>query len=77
MAMDYDLWWRLYKNLGPMCFLGDFVAVNRQHDETKTRKYRLRHYQEAMGVVRKYQGRIPLKWWLIQPYAIWYKSVFR
>lgn len=75
MAMDYDLWWRLFKQAGPLQFLDDFVAVNREHEDTKTKTQRRRHYREAMRVVRKYYGRVPLKWWLAQPYAVWYKSI--
>lgn len=73
MAMDYDLWWRLYKQLGALHFVDNFVAVNRDHEATKTKILRRRHYQEAMAVVRKYHGSIPLKWWLVQPYAVWFK----
>jgi glycosyltransferase involved in cell wall biosynthesis len=76
MAMDYDLWWRLYKQCGPLLFLDDFVAVNRDHAATKTRTLRRQHYQEAMAVVRKHYGSVPLKWWLGQPYAVWFKSIF-
>jgi len=75
MAMDYDLWWRLYKQCGPLQFLDDFVAVNRDHEATKTKTLRRRHYQEAMAVVRKHHGSVPLKWWLAQPYAVWFKSI--
>lgn len=75
MAMDYDLWWRLFKKVGALCFIDDFVAVNREHHDTKTKMNRRRHYQEAMQVVRKHYGRVPLKWWLAQPYAVWFKSI--
>ena len=75
MAMDYDLWWRLFKSVGPPHFLDDFAAVNREHEDTKTETQRRRHYQEAMRVVRKYHGPVPLKWWLAQPYAVWFKSI--
>ena len=75
MAMDYDLWWRLFKEIGPLHFFDDFVAVNREHIDTKTKTLRSRHYREAMAVVRKYYGRVPLKWWLAQPYAVWFKSI--
>jgi GT2 family glycosyltransferase len=75
MAMDYDLWWHLFKSMGPLHFLDDFVAVNRIHAETKTQTNRRLHYQEAMMVVRKYHGSVPLKWWLAQPYAVWYRSI--
>lgn len=75
MVMDYDLWWRLYRNFGPLKYLDAFVAVNREHEATKTSSFRRRHYREAMTIVKKYYGSIPLKWWLYQPYAVWYKSV--
>lgn len=75
MAMDYDLWWRLFKRLGPMRFVDEFVAVNREHEQTKTRTQRRRHYREAISVVRRHYGRVPLKWWLYQPYSVWLKSL--
>lgn len=75
MAMDYDLWWRLYKQFGPLKFVDECVAVNREHLQTKTSRFRRKHYQEAIDVVRKYYGRVPLKWWLAQPYAVWFRSL--
>ncbi|QJP99152.1 glycosyltransferase family 2 protein [Herbaspirillum rubrisubalbicans] len=77
MAMDYDLWWRLFKTVGPLTFVDEFVAVNREHEDTKTRNFRSRHYKEAIAVVRRNHGRVPLKWWLAQPYAVWFKSLVR
>ena len=77
MAMDYDLWWRLFKQRGALQFVDKFVAVNRDHEATKTKTEPRRHYQEAMAVVRKYHGRVPLKWWLAQPYAVWLKLITR
>jgi len=75
MAMDYDLWWRLFKKFGVLSLVDNFVAVNREHRETKTRRLRRQHYQEAMAIVRKYHGRVPAKWWLIYPYAVWWKAM--
>lgn len=75
MAMDYDLWWRLYKTVGTLGFVDDYTAVNREHDATKTRTQRRLHYREAIDVVRRHHGRVPLKWWLAQPYAVWYRTV--
>jgi glycosyltransferase involved in cell wall biosynthesis len=77
MAMDYDLWWRLFKDAGPMKFVDVMVAVNREHASTKTKTQRRLHYREAMMVVQKHYGRRPLKWWLAQPYAVWFKSLCR
>lgn len=77
MVMDYDLWWRLYKECGPMHFVDSFVAVNREHGGTKTKTQRRRHYREAIAVVRRHYGTVPLKWWLAQPYAVWFKALMR
>ncbi|HYC36640.1 MAG TPA: glycosyltransferase [Usitatibacter sp.] len=75
MAMDYDLWWRLYRKLGAPAFVDDFVAVNREHGGTKTSSQRALHYREAMAVVKRYYGRVPLKWYLAQPYAVWWRTL--
>jgi hypothetical protein len=72
MAMDYDLWWRIYLAFGQMQFVDRFVAVNRLHAGTKTSTQRARHYAEAMAVVRRHSGRLPLKWVLAQPYKVWW-----
>lgn len=74
MAMDYDLWWRLYRYAGSPVRIADMVAVNRVHGQTKTNTHRQLHYQEAMAVVRRHHGKIPLKWWLAHPYAVWWRG---
>lgn len=74
MALDYDLWWRLYRHGGPLRFVDSFVAVNREHEGTKTRNFRRQHYDEAIAVVGRHYGRVPLKWRIARPYAVWYKS---
>jgi glycosyltransferase involved in cell wall biosynthesis len=77
MAMDYDLWWRLFKNNGPLKFVDQIVAINRVHPGTKTRNFRKLHYKEAMKIVKRHNGELPLKWFLFQPYAIWFKALER
>lgn len=74
LALDYDLWWRLYRRFGQPVFVDDFIAVNRVHARTKTATQREAHYREAIDVVRRHYGRVPLKWYLAQPYAVWYRS---
>jgi len=76
MAMDYDLWWRLFKLFGAPQFVDKYIAINRIHANTKTKTQRARHYHEAIDVVRDHYGSVPLKWWLIQPYAVWFKSIW-
>ena len=74
MAMDYDLWWRIYRRLGPPLFVDEPLAVNRVHAGTKTSTRRRDHYREAMAVVQRHYGRVPLKWYLAWPYAVWWRS---
>jgi glycosyltransferase involved in cell wall biosynthesis len=75
MAMDYDLWWRLYKRFGPLVMINEQVAVNRDHSATKTRNQRKKHYKEAIAIIREHYGYVPLKWFIAQPYAIWLKAL--
>lgn len=75
LALDYDLWWRLYRHCGAMTFSDCFVAVNREHPQTKTQTQRKRHYDEAIKVVSRHYGRVPWKWWLAWPYAVWFRSI--
>jgi GT2 family glycosyltransferase len=77
MAMDYDLWWRLLRRFGAPRFVDEFVAVNRIHPASKTASYRRLHYFEATDVVRRHHGRVPLKWRLLWPYAVWLKAARR
>ena len=77
MAMDYDLWWRLFRSVGALHFVDAYVAVNRDHADTKTKTQRRMHYVEAMQVVRHHNGRVPAKWWLLQPYAVWFRTIAR
>ncbi len=74
-AMDYDLWWKLYRSLGPLAFVDLFVAINRDHRHTKTRARRKDHHREAMAVVRRHYGRVPLKWRLAYPYSVWFRTI--
>jgi glycosyltransferase involved in cell wall biosynthesis len=74
MALDYDLWWRLFRRFGPLGHIRQDVALNRDHDETKTRTQRRRHYQEAMAVVRTHYGSVPIKWWLAWPLSVWLRG---
>jgi hypothetical protein len=74
MAMDYDLWWRIYRQFGKPKFVDELIAVNRQHNDTKTQSQRHLHYREAIEVVRTHAGYVPLKWWLYQPYSVWVKA---
>lgn len=62
LAFDYDLWWRLYGKYGKPAYCRKFVAATRLHRDTKTANLPALHYQEAMEVVKRNWGSIPLKW---------------
>lgn len=74
MALDYDLWWRLFRRFGPPGHLAKDIALNRLHNATKTRTRRRSHYQEAMAVVRTHYGRVPLKWYVAWPVSVWLRE---
>jgi hypothetical protein len=62
MAMDYDLWWRLYQTFGKLTYLQKFVACTRFHEQAKTSLRKYDHYTEAILTVRLHTGKVPLKW---------------
>jgi GT2 family glycosyltransferase len=74
MAMDYDLWWRIFRQFGELIHVDNEIALNRIHDETKTRTRRKLHYQEAIATIRKHHGSVPLKWRLAWPLSVWWRS---
>ncbi len=59
MAMDYDLWWRLYRRFGPFLYIRRFVAGSRMHRDTKTSRNRREHYDEAMRILMRHTGGVP------------------
>ena len=73
MAMDYELWWKLYKRFGAPVFVDDMIAVNRDHADTKTNLNRLLNNTEAMRLIQKYHGHVPWRWHLAQAYTRWLK----
>ena len=55
-VIDYDLWWRLYRQCGPLRFVDRFVAVDRDHARTKSRNNRYEHYLEGISTVDRHAG---------------------
>ena len=68
MAMDYDLWWRLWRGFGtPVYVKGNAVASTRAHEATKTTTNLRGHYKESIQVVEQYYGKAPIKWVIAYP----------
>jgi len=79
-AMDYELWWKLYMQFGKFDYCSTFVSANRMHSLTKTHNNVDLHYSESVTVVRKYYGRVPLKWKVMLPIMRFFRravSAFR
>ena len=70
MAMEYDLWWRIAESCGVFLYFDEFVAINRDHEETKTNAKRNQYYKESMALVKKYYGRVPVRWFIAWPISV-------
>lgn len=75
MSMDYDLWWKLSERFGPFIYVDQDVAINRDHEDTKTNTKRRQHYQESMGIVHRYYGRVPLRWYAAWPISVLWRTL--
>ena len=75
MALDYELWWRIYRQFNELLYIPKLVACTRHYDETKTASFRSQHYREAMQLLKQHYGSVPLKWYLAWPYAVWGRTV--
>jgi len=74
MALDYDLWWRLYGLNGQLKYINKFIAATRRHFAAKTSQRREEHYKEAMETVLRHTGKIPVKWHLARPLMVTARS---
>jgi glycosyltransferase involved in cell wall biosynthesis len=75
-ALDYDLWWRVLLRFGNPLQIGDYVATTRAHMDTKTARARQLHYDEAVSVVRRHYGRVPIKWRLAWPISVGARTLY-
>jgi hypothetical protein len=74
LALDYDLWWRLTSRGEGFLYVKDFVANARRHEDAKTSLRRRDHVREARDVVRRYNGSVPIKWYLPFPAELYLKA---
>lgn len=75
-ALDYDLWWRILLRFGKPLQIDEYVATTRAHLDTKTARARQLHYDEAVGVVRRHYGRVPIKWRLAWPISVGARALY-
>jgi glycosyltransferase involved in cell wall biosynthesis len=75
-ALDYDLWWRILLRFGNPLQIDDYVATTRAHMDTKTARARQTHYNEAVDVVRRHYGHVPIKWRLAWPVSVGLRTLY-
>jgi glycosyltransferase involved in cell wall biosynthesis len=75
-ALDYDLWWRILLRFGKPLQIDEYVATTRAHMDTKTARARQLHYDEAVNVVRRHYGRVPIKWRLAWPISVGARTLY-
>lgn len=61
MCMDYELWIRLSKRY-QFGYLESYVGNTRMYGETKTSQMKLVHLCEAICILDKQYGKVPLNW---------------
>jgi GT2 family glycosyltransferase len=60
-CLDYDLWWRLSK-IGQLGYIDQFVACTRDHPNSKTRTQRKLVNDEAVSILLRHRGMVPVNW---------------
>jgi GT2 family glycosyltransferase len=68
-AMDYDLWWRLCRSIGPPAFVDQFVAISREHADSKSANNVIQHYREIRDILRRHRAPVPL-WTRLLPLPV-------
>lgn len=61
MCLDYEYWMRLAKEF-EFGFCEKYIGATRMYGETKTSTMQKRHLQEAITILHKYYGEVPIHW---------------
>lgn len=61
MCLDYEYWIRLAQQY-EFGFLKEYIGATRMYGETKTATMQQRHLDEAITILMKYYGRVPMHW---------------
>lgn len=61
MCLDYEYWIRL-ASLYEFGFVRQFIGCTRLYADTKTSTMQARHLKEAIGILLKYYGKVPMHW---------------
>lgn len=77
MCLDYEYWIRLAQKY-EFGFLKEYIGSTRMHVETKTSQMQQRHLTEAIRILMKYYGDVPMHWIVTRvlsdhPGSVWNK----
>ncbi len=77
MCLDYEYWIRLAQNY-EFGFFREYVGSTRMYAGTKTSRMQQRHLTEAMSILIKYYGDVPMHWIVTKiladrPDSVWHK----
>ena len=61
MCLDYEYWIRLAQ-MYEFGFIREYVGATRMYARTKTATLQSLHFKEAIEILRKYYGKVPLHW---------------
>jgi hypothetical protein len=61
MCLDYEYWIRLAQNY-EFGFINEFIGATRMYEGTKTSMMQQQHLLEAINILMKYYGKVPMKW---------------
>lgn len=61
MCLDYEYWMRLATKYS-FGFIKEYIGCTRMYEDTKTSTMQKRHIKEAMQILEKYYGRVPMRW---------------
>lgn len=61
MCLDYEYWIRLAQTY-EFGFIKEYIGSTRMYGETKTSTMQQQHLKEAMSILMKYYGKVPMHW---------------
>lgn len=61
MCLDYEYWIRLAQKY-KFGFIKEYIGSTRMYGETKTATMQQQHLKEAINILMKYYGKVPMAW---------------
>ena len=72
MCLDYELWIRLAKKY-KFAYCDDFIGNTRMYEDTKTAKMKGQHLSEAICILQKQFGYVPMRW--VSAWWLWSRGM--